>query len=82
MANIASIIEDQACRMRGRAVQFDGRSDPDDTNVPELLDRALSNLSRARMNWLRKEDKKALIDMTDVCNLLAIAADKTERGDR
>lgn len=80
MANIAEIIEDQACRMRGRAVEFDGKHSPDNVSVAELFDRAESNLYRARRNWMAKNDKQSITDATDVCNLLAIAVGKLEKG--
>lgn len=80
MANIVDQIDAQACRMRGRAVQFDGKKSPEKTGVSELLDRAEDNLHRARKHWLDRDDRQSVVDMTDVCNLLAIAVDKIERS--
>lgn len=79
MANIVNEIDDQACRMRGRAVQFDGKSNHEKASVPELLDRAELNLHRARLKWMTRDEDEGVNDMVDVCNLLALAVDKIER---
>lgn len=76
MPNIVDIIDDQACRMRGRAVQFDGKKSVDDCDIADLFDSAFSNLSRAEENWMKDREEQSVIDATDVCNLLAIAISK------